>query len=114
MPTVKRFVEEDIKDEEIGAFIRSVLSSMDKATKLALSSGVTIREDTLYHVSPTLTAAMQVMPNTPVLVIQVIPDAGVCWCAHLRPEGNVGAAFFRADQLVEEWEEKVTRFRQSK
>src|SRR3954463_12005274 len=109
MPIVKRLVEQDIEDGEIGAFIRSVLKDMTKSLQLALLNGEVVEEDVLYNISQTLVEAMQVMPNTPVLVIQVIPDAGVCWCAHLRPEGNVGAGFFRADQLVERYEEKRLR-----
>lgn len=114
MPNVKRFVEETIEDEQVGVFLRSVLNGMKKDHKLVLASGEEIEEDRLYTISQKLVKEMQVMPNTPVLVVQVIPDAGVCWCAHLRPEGNVGAAFFRADQLAEEWEEKVTRLRKHK
>lgn len=108
MVTIKRIIEEEIDESDIGTF----LAEQAKVVKgrgcfIVPRDGeqpfdpVPIHKGDLLHLREEEYTRHSVYPNSPVYVAATVPDASVFWAFYLRSdEGGIGGMFFNGQQVA--------------
>jgi len=108
MVTVKRVIEEEIAESEIGSFLAEQAKIVrGRGCEIMPREGETpfdpvpIRKGDLLQLRDEEYTRHGIYPNSPVYVAAVVPEAGVFWALYLRgDEGGIGAMFFNGTQVT--------------
>jgi hypothetical protein len=110
MVMVRRVTEEEVGDDEIGAFLAEQSRALPvRGCHIVPHEGepsfepIPIKKGDLVYLREQEYMVQGIYPNSPVYVLATVPEAGVFWGIYLRnQEKSVGGSFFNGGQVSAE------------
>lgn len=108
MVTVKRVIEEEIAESDIGTFLAEQAKIVKgRGCEIIPRDGeapfdpVPIKKGDFLHLREDEYQRHSIYVGSPVYVVTTVPEAGVFWALYLRSdEGGIGGMFFNGTQVV--------------